>query len=921
MKKLYFILVFILVTINVTNAQVGIGTIMPGSTLDVTAFNPTGAFTNVDGILIPRVTRQRAQNMLTIPISTLIYVNEVVTGSAFGITSNVTTVGFYFFNGIAWEKVASGASNDWALTGNSGTVAGTNFIGTNDAIDFRIKTGNTDRWNFSNSNAGQLQPYSLGTAALPIYSFQTDTNTGLFSSGADALDLSTGGTARLRIPNANQIHALNLGTAALPFYSFSTDSNTGIFSSGADALDLSTGGIARFRIPNTDQVHALSLGTAALPFYSFSADSNTGIYSPIADNLSIATNGTEKLRVISTGQVGIGTPGPNGALDVTSTTDGILIPRVALSATNVATVSTPTISEIVYNTFTSAVGPNQVTPGFYYWNGIIWVKFATGNNNNDWALTGNAGTIAGTNYIGTSDAIDLRIKTGGTDRWNISNVNNGQLQSYSLGLPTIPSYSFNGDSNTGIYSAGVDILNFSTNGLERARINATGQTMINSTAAFATSTLYSAATGNNNAVDGNSAGTGTSIYGQNTNSGNGVYGINNSTGKGVRGTTLGSGHGVWGMHQNLTLTGIAVYGESFYGNGYSFKGLDGPIYSDNTFFGSDALIGETDDLISNALWGKNFNVDGTAILGGVNGVYVFNTGGSGLAGSSEKLGVFAYGGLGDNNNANRGNAAGKFTLDSDSDPSTNAVGNGNRASAIIAGFDDISYTNTTGGTGAAQNSYFGGYFSGGNEASGTTSYAYAGLRYNTNPNGTTGTDFKIVGPGSNSTIIMDKNNTPRILFSPEAPEIVFQDFGVGKLNNGQTNIELDPILKESLLIDAKHPLKVYVTLEDECNGVFVTNKSDNGFTVKELKGGTSNASFSWQIVANRADTKDLSGNITSKHVDVRLPIGPGPLKIKATAKPKDNNLKTVNSKNKASNKANLEKIQTIQETDNLEVKK
>ena len=278
MKKLYFILVFILVTINVTNAQVGIGTIMPGSTLDVTAFNPTGAFTNVDGILIPRVTRQRAQNMLTIPISTLIYVNEVVTGSAFGITSNVTTVGFYFFNGIAWEKVASGASNDWALTGNSGTVAGTNFIGTNDAIDFRIKTGNTDRWNFSNSNAGQLQPYSLGTAALPIYSFQTDTNTGLFSSGADALDLSTGGTARLRIPNANQIHALNLGTAALPFYSFSTDSNTGIFSSGADALDLSTGGTARFRIPNANQVHALSLGTAALPFYSFSSDSNTGLF-------------------------------------------------------------------------------------------------------------------------------------------------------------------------------------------------------------------------------------------------------------------------------------------------------------------------------------------------------------------------------------------------------------------------------------------------------------------------------------------------------------------------------------------------------------------------------------------------------------------------------------------------------------------
>ena len=53
-------------------------------------------------------------------------------------------------------------------------------------------------------------------------------------------------------------------------------------------------------------------------------------------------------------QVGIGTVSPEGALDVTSTNEGLLIPRVALSATNVATVLSPTVSELVYNTFTSA---------------------------------------------------------------------------------------------------------------------------------------------------------------------------------------------------------------------------------------------------------------------------------------------------------------------------------------------------------------------------------------------------------------------------------------------------------------------------------------------------------------------------------------------------------------------------------------
>src|SRR5690606_19523235 len=112
----------------------------------------------------------------------------------------------------------------------------------------------------------------------------------------------------------------------------------------------------------------------------------------------------------------------------------------------------------------------------------------------------------------------------------------------------------------------------------------------------------------------------------------------------------------------------------------------------------------------------------------------------------------------------------------------------------------------------------------------------------------------------------------RIMFAPEAPEIVFQDYGIGQLVNGEVNIALDPILKKSLHIDSNHPLKVFVTLEGDCNGVYVTNKSADGFTVKELQNGTSNAPFSWQIVANRADTRDRSGNVVSKHVGLRLPV-------------------------------------------------
>jgi len=79
-------------------------------------------------------------------------------------------------------------------------------------------------------------------------------------------------------------------------------------------------------------------------------------------------------------------------------------------------------------------------------------------------------------------------------------------------------------------------------------------------------------------------------------------------------------------------------------------------------------------------------------------------------------------------------------------------------------------------------------------------------------------------------------------------------------------------------IDEQHPLKVFIQLEGDCNGVFVTEKSSSGFRVKELNKGRSSVNFSWHIVGNRADSKDANGNINSEFENLRLPIGPGLLK-------------------------------------------
>ena len=104
-------------------------------------------------------------------------------------------------------------------------------------------------------------------------------------------------------------------------------------------------------------------------------------------------------------QVGIGTTSPNGALDITSTTDGLLIPRVALTITTSALpLTTPTISELIYNSATVA----DVTPGYYYWDGAKWIRLAAGVTN-DWSTTGNTGIVDGTNFIGTAALTNVDI--------------------------------------------------------------------------------------------------------------------------------------------------------------------------------------------------------------------------------------------------------------------------------------------------------------------------------------------------------------------------------------------------------------------------------------------------------------------------------------------------------------------------------
>ncbi|BDB52203.1 tail fiber domain-containing protein [Flavobacterium ammonificans] len=126
-------------------------------------------------------------------------------------------------------------------------------------------------------------------------------------------------------------------------------------------------------------------------------------------------------------QTGIGTtsPSPSAKLEVASTNQGFLPPRIALTATNAASpVTSPATGLLVFNTETAGIAPNNVTPGYYYWNGSLWVRL---NGPSDTAanvtgivpvVNGGTGTTTSTGsgsvVLSTSPSISLPTFTSGS---------------------------------------------------------------------------------------------------------------------------------------------------------------------------------------------------------------------------------------------------------------------------------------------------------------------------------------------------------------------------------------------------------------------------------------------------------------------------------------------------------------------------
>jgi fibronectin-binding autotransporter adhesin len=195
---------------------------------------------------------------------------------------------------------------------------------------------------------------------------------------------------------------------------------------------------------------------------------------PGTDLLAVTqSDDTEVFKVQYDGNVGVGTDSPGGKLDVagdirmlgsTSGYSGFQAPATA--GNNVWTLPTGD----------GTSGQVLSTDGS---GNLSWVANSGGSTGD---INQNGNSFAAPMRIGTNDGNvvqfeyndDVKMTMGNTRLYGNGGTRSGSILMDSPGSLSAPTFSFNDDLNTGLYSSADDTLNLVTGGSERVRIDASG---------------------------------------------------------------------------------------------------------------------------------------------------------------------------------------------------------------------------------------------------------------------------------------------------------------------------------------------------------------------------------------------------------------------------------------------------------------
>ncbi|MES2592167.1 MAG: hypothetical protein V4608_09800 [Bacteroidota bacterium] len=255
----------------------------------------------------------------------------------------------------------------WTLAGNAGTTPGTNFIGTTDATDIVVATNNSEK----------IRVTSAGNVGIGI---STPEET-LRVWGNSIL----GSTAVIPGSYGFPIHGLVNDAATSPGDGrilMLSQNNTGIGTRSGIAFQLSSAA----GLTNTEATIGAVREVAG-------PSGVGGIY------FATYASGTlvERMRIDRNGNVGINTTSPGAKLEV-----------IGASGTTIKIVDGNQGAGKVLTSDANGQGSWQTSSG-----------------GSGWALTGNSGTTAGANFIGTTDAQNLVFKVANTQSGLIDRSGNG----------------------------------------------------------------------------------------------------------------------------------------------------------------------------------------------------------------------------------------------------------------------------------------------------------------------------------------------------------------------------------------------------------------------------------------------------------------------------------------------------------------
>jgi hypothetical protein len=412
----------------------------------------------------------------------------------------------------------------WALTGNSGTNPAVNFLGTTDAQPLVIRTNNTERMRVTatgnvgigtaapterlqvsdgnvaitntDNTARQLRLYEPSGAGTNFTAFQAQAQASdiIYTLPASLTPTSTVGAGILQTDASGNLSWLS-PTALVTGSAWALTGNSGtnpavnfLGTTDAQPLVIRTNNTERMRITATGNV---GIGTAAPALRLAIVDAGVGLDRPAANVLALYTNNTERVRITATGNVGIGTAAPTERLQVSdgnvaitntdNTARQLRLYEPSGAGTNfTAFQAQAQASDIIYTLPASLTPTSTVGAGILQTDAsgnLSWLNPTALVTGSAWALTGNSGTNPAVNFLGTTDAQPLVIRTNNTERMRITATGNVGIGTAApaLRLAIV-------DAGVGLDRPAANVLALYTNNTERVRITATGNVGIGTAA-------------------------------------------------------------------------------------------------------------------------------------------------------------------------------------------------------------------------------------------------------------------------------------------------------------------------------------------------------------------------------------------------------------------------------------------------------